>query len=368
MKFNNDVFTMMHVTDIHQKPKSNSDTRKLLTQALEQEKPDLVIFTGDQLKGYGFSYWGKRKKEKVLQAFQTFLEPLVEQKIPFMVTFGNHDAQSGILNKDQLELYKTFPGFMPAEEYFDEGTGCIYVKDDKGSPAFALYLMDTKGRLKKGGYQGIGKEQLSWFAKTRFKEKENYGKSIKAMVFQHIPLEEYYQVLHEVPFRVKNAFWGHGKKKGRAYVLKNIKEGENFQEAPSIPDINAGAFEVFKEDQNVLAVFCGHDHKNNFVRSYMGIDLGYTPSCGFDEYGPGIDRGVRMIKVCQKQEEITYQTYVKTFRELCGTQVQHPIKNWFYKMIPTSKETAIQMLIKLLKVGTLLAGFLLLLLYIVSKF
>ena len=44
----------MQVTDIHGIYKPNPDTSRLLNAVLDKVKPDLVIFTGDQIKGYGF--------------------------------------------------------------------------------------------------------------------------------------------------------------------------------------------------------------------------------------------------------------------------------------------------------------------------
>lgn len=367
MKFTKGLFKTMQVADVHQKPLGDPDTSRLLGAALDRYRPDLVIFTGDQLKGYGLSYKGGRKKEKVLKAFESFLQPLVKRSTPFTVTFGNHDAQTGLSNKEQLEIYKTFPGFIKTDTFFDEGTGCIYIYDENGEkPLFTVVLMDTKGK-EKGGYEGIGKGQLNWFMHTREQEERRWGSKAKAMVFQHIPLEEYYAVLHQVPFLTKGALWGHGQKKKRAYFLENQKEEESFYEAPCIPTTNSGAFAAYQKDGDVLAVFCGHDHKNNFVRPYMGIDLGYTPSCGFDEYGPGTNRGVRVIDLYHHQGEVTYQSHVLTYEQLLGSKVTRPVKNWFYNIIPTSKETAIQMLVRMIKRSIVLAGVLFLAWFIISK-
>lgn len=60
MRFNSDgKFKIMQITDIQEIPDVSPDTIKLINAALEEEKPDLVVLTGDQIKGYGVSYKGK---------------------------------------------------------------------------------------------------------------------------------------------------------------------------------------------------------------------------------------------------------------------------------------------------------------------
>ena len=52
---------------------------------------------------------------------------------------------------------------------------------------------------------------------------------------------------------------------------------------------------LLRDNGQVMAVFCGHDHKNDFVGRVDGIDLGDTPSGGFACYGPGAERGGRLL-------------------------------------------------------------------------
>jgi len=60
MRFNSGgKFKIMQITDIQEIPDVSPDTIKLINAALEEEKPDLVVLTGDQIKGYGVSYKGE---------------------------------------------------------------------------------------------------------------------------------------------------------------------------------------------------------------------------------------------------------------------------------------------------------------------
>ena len=96
MRMNKDgLFKIMQITDMQEIPKVSPDTMALLDAAIEDEKPDLVVYTGDQIKGYGVSYKGKGKEleNAVAKTINTLLEPVTKRNIPFAVTFGNHDRQ-----------------------------------------------------------------------------------------------------------------------------------------------------------------------------------------------------------------------------------------------------------------------------------
>ena len=57
MKFNKGKkFKIMQITDMQEIPAVSPDTIALLEAAIETEKPDLVVYTGDQIKGYGITY------------------------------------------------------------------------------------------------------------------------------------------------------------------------------------------------------------------------------------------------------------------------------------------------------------------------
>ena len=79
MRFNSDgKFKIMQITDIQEIPDVSPDTIKLINAALEEEKPDLVVLTGDQIKGYGVSYKGKGDAliESVAETVGKLLKPV----------------------------------------------------------------------------------------------------------------------------------------------------------------------------------------------------------------------------------------------------------------------------------------------------
>lgn len=94
------------------------------------------------------SYKGKGKEleNAVAKTINTLLEPVTKRNIPFAVTFGNHDRQVGISNKDQFnDIYKALPNCIgtQAEDIDGGGTYNIPIKASDGSDrdAFNLYLL-----------------------------------------------------------------------------------------------------------------------------------------------------------------------------------------------------------------------------------
>ena len=113
LRFQKDgTFKIMQITDMQEIPAISKDTIALMERAALEEQPDLVVYTGDQIKGYGVTYKGKGEEleREVAQTIGKLLEPVTKRGIPFAVTFGNHDCQVGISNQDQFcHIYKRLP-------------------------------------------------------------------------------------------------------------------------------------------------------------------------------------------------------------------------------------------------------------------
>lgn len=271
MRMNKDgLFKIMQITDMQEIPKVSPDTMALLDAAIEDEKPDLVVYTGDQIKGYGVSYKGKGKEleNAVAKTINTLLEPVTKRNIPFAVTFGNHDRQVGISNKDQFnDIYKALPNCIgtQAEGIDGGGTYNIPIKASDGSDrdAFNLYLFDSGTDAKGGGYEAFDKKIISWYKAKRDELKEKNGKYVPSIVFQHIPLPEYYCILRRVKKNERKAVQAYRTHKHEYYRLgKTCRVGGTFKEPPSIPDVNSGEFDALSECGDIMAVYVGHDHKN----------------------------------------------------------------------------------------------------------
>lgn len=109
-------FKILQVADLHYSvstgvcrdtlldPCENSDnlTASLLSRVISEEKPNLVVFSGDQLNGQGTSWDPKSVLAK-------FARAVTDRGIPWAAVFGNHDDENGASREEQLDLMKALP-------------------------------------------------------------------------------------------------------------------------------------------------------------------------------------------------------------------------------------------------------------------
>ena len=341
LKFRNGKFKIMQIADTQEIPAVSPDTIKLIAAAVDAEKPDLVVFTGDQIKGYSSFFKGKKGKENVISTLKALIRPLEERNIPFTMTFGNHDGEAALKNNEQFEIYKQSPMFVYSDSASedDKGTFCLNVSDK-----FLVYLFDTHSKAEDGGYSGLNPEQIDWYRKTR----DSFESPLPSLAFQHIPTPEYFDIIKQVKRFTKGCVRAYGNHKNEYYALDPQSSGlrDFMLESPATPYTNSGEVDAFLEKGEVLGLYVGHDHNNSFVVNYKGIDLGYSQGAGFNVYGPGFKRGVRIFDV---DEGGKYETRTVTFDELCGKKVNNKPLFALYSYVPTSvsqvvtavKETAI---------------------------
>ncbi|MGN1419828.1 MAG: metallophosphoesterase family protein [Acutalibacteraceae bacterium] len=341
LNFKNGKFKIMQIADTQEKVQVNPDTIKLIRLAVEREKPDLVVFTGDQIMGYSSSF-KKDAMNAVERTVKEIIKPIAENNIPFCVTFGNHDRDCGIDNNTQMnKIYKKLPGFICGEcaNDYDTGTYSLQIKSsDKSKIAFNLYIIDSNAKEANGVYSPVRKEQVEWYRNERERLKNDCGSYVPSLVFQHIPLPEFYDIIKRCSRFKKGAveaFYSHS---NEFYVLddETIRNGGFMHESPAAPDINNGEFEAMKEKGEVLGIFVGHDHINSFSKKLDGIVLGYTQGCGFNTYGPGAQRGVRIFEL-DESDLSSFSTRTLTMNMLCHHfKPSEPAKEFILTHSPSS--------------------------------
>ena len=102
LKFSKDgKFKIVQFTDVHFKYGNRASDIALerINQVLDDERPDLVIFTGDVV-------YSAPADSGMLQV----LEPVVKRKLPFVVTFGNHDNEQGMTREQLYDIIRKVPG------------------------------------------------------------------------------------------------------------------------------------------------------------------------------------------------------------------------------------------------------------------
>ena len=332
LKFKNETFKIMQIADTQEGAKVSPDTLKLINAALDREEPDLVVYSGDQI-------WKKTSfrgnKDKVRRVLEALTEPVRSRNIPFTVCFGNHDRQVGLTNREQFEIYKELDGFIGEDNADCDGCANHIIEIGSGEePDFLLYVIDSNSSLEIG-YDCVHKNQIEWYRKNRDEYEKKYGRLIPSIVIQHIPLCEVFELLTEVKKNTDGAVRGFRTHANRFYILNHDKvNAEGFmKESPADPQENSGEFAAFKEKGEVLGVYFGHDHNNSFNGRGDGIDLGYTQGAGFHVYGPGLDRGVRIIEL---KKDGSFDTYDLRYRNLVGKKLDEPVHYALYQIMPTN--------------------------------
>ena len=252
LKFNADKkFKIVQFTDVHWVADSlaSEEAGERMNEVLDAEKPDLVVYTGDVIFA--------RPADK---GMRRALEPAIKRGIPFAVTFGNHDDEQDMNRKDLYEFIKDMPGNLTSTvEGLSGVTNFILpVKSSVGDKdAAVLYVFDSNSyspMKQVKGYGWIKHDQVQWYINESKKYTEaNGGTPLPALSFFHIPLPEYHEaVKHEGAFMI-------GTRK----------------ETACAPEINTGLFAAMLEAGDVLGVFVGHDHVNDYAVSWKGILLCY---------------------------------------------------------------------------------------------
>ena len=363
LQFNaNGKFTIMQVSDVQDIGGLLPRTQELYLSALDRVNPDFVVFTGDQLKGYGLKAQvatQDQRERRMMQTLTALAAPLELRGIPFTITFGNHDHDVPMHPLTQFERWQLWSNCMVKHSDGVPGFAnhVLEVADSQGDfPAMLLYFLDSHGP-NGFGYTPLDPGQIAWYKDMRDTyAAQNNGKVISSMLFQHVPVEEMYRLFKPVEKKTPGALEGFRNYKGKYFVLDEDKvaPGSFMGELPSSPDENAGLFEAAMEKGDMLGMFFGHDHNNGFHGKVDGIALGYAPAAGYTAYGPGRKRGVRVFHF-DENDLTNFESYVLTDEQLLHQPLSARVK--LQDAGPSSWGEAAQMLRRNLpKVGIGAAG------------
>ncbi|KFG81937.1 putative phosphoesterase, partial [Metarhizium anisopliae] len=222
--------------------KCEADPRTLdfVNKMLDEEKPDFVVLSGDQVNG--------DTAPDAPTAMFKIVSLLIKRKIPYAGIFGNHDDEKTMSRARQMALMESLPFSLSRAGPADiDGIGNYYVEILARSgqhSAVTMYLMDTHAyspdERKYPGYDWLKQNQIEWFRKTAASLKKahsEYSHTHMDIAFIHIPLTEY--ASPELP-----------------------RVGE-WKEGVTAPVYNSGFRDALVE-QGVLMVSAGHDHCNDY--------------------------------------------------------------------------------------------------------
>lgn len=248
------------------------------TRALvERVQPDLITITGD------LSWAGN---DAAYDAIADFLDSL---QIPWAPVWGNHDNQNGAAYIDSVvERYLTHPycRYEKGDPALGNGNYVIGIMEDE-RVVEGLILMDSHDQVlyptpENGGerhvWAKLWPEQLIWYREqVEMLQKQGCGDSTLLM---HIPIYAYNDAWNAAirpdvnpeavdPQHTEDC-WNPG---------YEGSFGVRYEGICSYPE-DEGAFAVIRSLGHTRHIVSGHDHVNNFVIPYEGVQFVYSLKAG----------------------------------------------------------------------------------------
>lgn len=266
-----------------------------MTELVDRVHPDLITVSGD------LAWAGHTHAYKMLADFlDTF-------KIPWAPVWGNHDNQNGPEAVDAVvDEYLTheYCVYEKGDPALGNGNYVIAVEEN-GTVVEGVIMMDSHDRMPYTNEAGetsnawakLIPEQLVWYREQVEKLRE-MGCNDTTMVM-HIPIYAYRDAFaaafnHDMePDKVTveesytGACWNEGYKDSF---------GVRYEGIASYP-ADEGAFEVIKELGSTKTIISGHDHVNNTVIRYQGVNLIYSMKLGPGCYWNPVLNGGTVLRV-----------------------------------------------------------------------
>lgn len=267
-------FRILQITDTHfgtpspEKKITDKLTVTTLKALVEQTKPDLLFHTGD--------FVNNDKEGVTWEA----IEVMNSLGVPWSHVLGNHDVgfEKGSLSIDEFRsrMRNASVGHFDRDGKREYAFRLDVRRKDGGQPRLTLLGLDS-------GYQETAKHvssaQIEWLGEQAEKD-GRAGVDCLALTMVHIP------VIQFETMRAAGASQG------------------NFGEKVCFETDTGNTFEALLKHGRVRAVFSGHDHANDYVGPWKGIELVYGRVSGWSGYGT-LPRGGRLIEV-----DLDRQTYV----------------------------------------------------------
>lgn len=305
-KFNEDGtisqedFVILAATDLHFEDNTalRDKTFQMLANHIMDVKPDLILFDGDVIESNHQQFDAIR--------FAQMMEGI---GIYWAFVFGNHEARAEkefhkyFLLKNKA-LYPHCLTKVGDPNLFGYGNFFIHIMDRENHIKQSVCMLDSgrdiTEKYRKSdnipdnikGYDYLKENQKAFYKDTILRLRKDYG-DFKSLMFFHIPLKEFEHVFT----KNKN---GDYVPTGEAEILYG-----GMYESIGSSAINSGMFDLIQELGSTQAVFCGHDHVNDFCALYKGVYLTYVQCCGYETYTMQDIRGWREKDWIQGTTKIT---------------------------------------------------------------
>jgi len=275
-----DSIRILQVTDLHLGSKRGYVKSFLTVNRIKRLvgffHPDVIAVTGDLLTG-------EKTDSECLTGFARIL--FDDLQTPWFFAFGNHDPEGGEGREPIRQVISSSDYGILGYHSLDSGRiKCDYridlVVDKDPVPVWQFFVFDSGSEP---GNRSIKKDQLEWFKAQSQRSREQFKKVIPAVAFFHIPLKQYVDLWNDSTL---------------------VKTGFQFEKV-CLEEDDGSVYQAFLDQGNIVAVFCGHDHDNNYWGKYKGgIILAYGHVSGDTGYHRHWPPGAKVISLPLKKGEI----------------------------------------------------------------
>ena len=269
-----------------------TQTITFMQKLFREDKPDLVVFGGDNV-------YGKYNDKQARKVLEKILQPVESEQIDFVAILGNHDVERyGMSVTAMHELFRSKNALFSGNgvltiQHNDIPICNIFFFDyihNMGILWFFYQFLPTNvliqlrlpvGTSTNGNVNGITREQVNWFRYET--ENRNWNSSI---VFNHVPLPEYNSLNFD----------------------KVI--GDNYESVSSFAvNEHSNSFWNALTSAQIGVVSVAHDHINDFCGNLSsGPHLCYSGGSGYTTYGrKGWPRRVRYFVIDKNGRIQTYK-------------------------------------------------------------
>lgn len=287
-------------TDTHldAKKEKSTVTFNYIIKNIEAEKPDLVVFVGDNITA-GFN---KLRTKEFVRTMETL-------NVYWAAVLGNHEGDN-IWSLTRERMMKEFakgehclidPSVKHTAdggEVYGVGNYVINLADSNGNIYQSLFFIDGGSYMSEedlvkydaefedkdhNDYDYVKPSQIQWYMENVEGIAAVNGGKVNSVVFDHIPLPEYEIAYNEITGETEATTdtpdcYGEANENGTVLLTGQRREKICYS------GHNSGLFEAILEEGSTKLFVAGHDHINDFIVEYQGVKLMYNVPSGYSSY------------------------------------------------------------------------------------
>ena len=255
-------FRILQLCDIHLSQSDIFERHfKIIGKTIKDSNADLIVLNGDS-----FTYADKGVVVRLFSFIDSY-------NIPWTFTYGNHDDQ-GYYSDTYIQrclgeqgLFKNVK-FVNLED--DDVTGRsnfainVYTGENEtvGIDMFQIYCLESHSyNFDTINYDYIKQDQIDWYERmvNYYRYDRNGGVILPSLMYFHIPLPEFFTGWNDAV-------------NGKPEAIKIKGTTDEFGGGP-LPESDTHLFDKVLELESTKVISCAHDHINDSVIEYKGVNL-----------------------------------------------------------------------------------------------